>query len=101
MGDEIFGAGFYRQFELALQRALHVGKLHVEVLQSTENVATGELQRLGCFREIELFTHVLEQRLANQLFQLTNLQAHRRLGQRHFLGCPAVRAQITDLIEDP
>jgi len=58
------------------------------------------LQRFGRLGHVKFLTDVVEQRLADQLFQLTNLQADGRLGEGHFLGRPAVGAQITHLIED-
>ncbi|MNV65300.1 hypothetical protein D3C71_1579900 [compost metagenome] len=43
MRHEVFGAGFNRQFQLPLQRALHVRQLHVEVFQASENIPAGPL----------------------------------------------------------
>ncbi|MCY1443853.1 hypothetical protein D9M71_602900 [compost metagenome] len=43
MRHEVFGAGFNRQLQLPLQRALHVRQLHVEVFQAPENIPTGPL----------------------------------------------------------
>ncbi|MNP52733.1 hypothetical protein D3C76_1471430 [compost metagenome] len=76
---EILGAGFHRQFQLALQRALHVRQLHVEVFQATEDVPARTLQGFRRFGHVEFFADIIEQRLAHQLFKLTNLQADGRL----------------------
>lgn len=70
---EVLGAGLHRQFQLALQRTLHVGELHIEVFQAPENIPAGPLQGFGRFSHIELFADVIEQRLAKQLFQLFDL----------------------------
>ncbi|MCY1176055.1 hypothetical protein D9M73_163160 [compost metagenome] len=43
MRHEVFGAGFHRQFQLPLQRTLHVRQLHVEVFQASENIPAGPL----------------------------------------------------------
>ena len=40
---DVLGAGFNRQVELALQRALQIRELHVEAVQATEDVGTGAL----------------------------------------------------------
>lgn len=49
------------------------GKLHVQALQAPEDIAAGALQGLGSFGQVKLLTHVLEQRLTDQLFELTDL----------------------------
>ncbi len=41
--DEVLAARLDGELQLALQRALHVGKLHVETFQAPENIPTGLL----------------------------------------------------------
>ncbi|ERI52259.1 hypothetical protein N878_19830 [Pseudomonas sp. EGD-AK9] len=94
VGNEVLGAGLHAQVELPLQRALQVRQLHVQALQAAEDVAAGALERLGRLGQVELLADVFEQRLADQLLQLANLQAHRRLGQCHLVGGAAVRAVV-------
>ncbi|MNN30253.1 hypothetical protein D3C81_1438980 [compost metagenome] len=57
---EVFGAGFHRQFQLALQRTLHVGQLHIEVFQTPEDVPAGALKCFGGFGHVEFFADVIE-----------------------------------------
>ncbi|MNJ76295.1 hypothetical protein D3C77_735470 [compost metagenome] len=45
---------------------------------------------------MQLAPHVLEQRLADQLFQLAHLQADGRLGECHGLGGATVGTVVTD-----
>ncbi len=90
MRDEVLAARFDGQLQLTLQRALHVGKLHVQAFQAPENIPAGLLQRLCRFSQVELFADVFEQRLADQLFELANLQADSGLCQRHLFGSTAV-----------
>ena len=73
---------------------MQVGELHVEALQTAENIRTGALQEFGGLGQVEFFADVIEQRLADQFFKLANLQAHGRLGQGHFLSRAAV-GQVT------
>ncbi|MNF78711.1 hypothetical protein D3C84_609040 [compost metagenome] len=89
---EVLGAGFHGQVQLALQRTLQVRQLHVEAFQALEDIAAGAHQRLGGIGHVELLADVLEQGLTHQLFELADLQADGRLGQRHFLCRAAVRA---------
>ncbi|MNZ74323.1 hypothetical protein D3C78_927700 [compost metagenome] len=95
----IFGAGLHGQAELPLQRAAQVGKLHVEAFQAGEDVRPGTLQGLGGVGQVELLADVLEQRLADQLLELADLLADRRLGQRHFFGGAAVGAGLAHRTE--
>ncbi|MNN54583.1 hypothetical protein D3C81_1694060 [compost metagenome] len=99
VGDEVFGAGLHGQAELALQRAAQVGELHVEAFQAAEDVRAGALQGLGGVGEVELLADVLEQRLVEQLLELADLLADRRLGQRHFVGGAAVGARLAHRAE--
>ncbi|MCY1361537.1 hypothetical protein D9M69_482060 [compost metagenome] len=89
---EVLGTGLHRQVQLALQRTLQVRQLHVEAGQALEDIAAGAHQRLGGVSHVELLADVLEQGLTHQFFELADLQADGRLGQRHFLCRTAVRA---------
>ncbi len=60
MRRDVLGAGLHREVELALQRALQVGELHVEAVQPTEDVGAGALQRLGRVGEVELLADIFE-----------------------------------------
>ena len=70
---EVLGAGLHCQLQLTLQRALHVGKLHVQAFQATEDIPAGALQRFGGLGEVEFLADILEQRLPDQFFELTDL----------------------------
>ena len=96
---EVLGAGFHCQGQLALQRALQVGELHVEAFQALEDIRAGALERFGGVGQVELLADVFEQRLADQLFQLANLQADGRLGEGHVLGGAAVGAVVAHCAE--
>jgi len=54
----------------------------------------------ACAASVRLLADVFEQRLAEQLFQLADLQAHRRLGQRHFFGRATVGTVLANGTED-
>ena len=68
-------------------------------LSRRPNIFAGELQGFGRLGEVELLADVIEQWLIEQLFELANLQAHRGLGQGHFLGRAAIGAVIAHRAE--
>ncbi|MDT4866536.1 hypothetical protein FQZ97_1013940 [compost metagenome] len=78
---------------------MQVAQLHVQAFQAPEDIRTGPLQGFGGVGQIELLADVIEQRLAEQLFQLADLQADRRLGQRHVFGGAAVGALLAHRAE--
>ncbi|MNE67212.1 hypothetical protein D3C80_1628080 [compost metagenome] len=57
------------------------------------------MQGLGRLGQVELLADVLEQRLADQLLELADLLADRRLGERHFFGGAAVGAGLAHRAE--
>ncbi|MCY1549661.1 hypothetical protein D9M68_858420 [compost metagenome] len=64
--------------------------MHIQAFQAAENVRAGALQGLRRIGQVELLADIVEQWLAEQLFQLANLQADGGLGQRHLLCGAAV-----------
>ena len=81
MRGKVFCAGLDGQAELALQRALQVGQLHVEAVEAGKDIVAGLEQCLGGVCQVELLADVIKQWLVEQFFQLPDLQADGRLGQ--------------------